>query len=68
MSDTVKLEVGMAVSYIADSTNESLIDTGISRAEWDAMSEKERKEILNDYAAAEIEKHVDVWVSVANKE
>lgn len=64
MSDNVHLRVGMAVNYIANSKTECVVDSGISRAEWDAMSEEERQEVLAEFAEGEIENHVETWAEV----
>jgi hypothetical protein len=54
----------MAVNYIANSKTECVVDSGISRAEWDAMSEEERQEVLAEFAEGEIENHVETWAEV----
>ena len=60
---TVKLNVGMQVGYIANSTREYEIDTEIPRSKWDAMSEEERESVLNEYAQAEIDDTVSAWAN-----
>lgn len=68
MSDTVKLRVGMEVNYIAGSTQEDVVDTGITRSEWNAMTEEQRDKIREDYAEIEVSNHVDAWAIVVDDE
>lgn len=58
---TVKLNVGMQVGYIANSTRECEVDTGIPRSEWDAMTQEKRDEICNEYAQGEVDDAVSAW-------
>lgn len=64
MNDKVKIRVGMEVNYIAGSTQESVVETEFTRAEWDAMSEEEREKILEDWAETEVSNHVNAWAIV----
>lgn len=68
MSDNVQLRVGMSVNYIANSQTECVMDSGISRADWNAMSEEERQEVLSEFAEGEIANHVEAWAEVAGEE
>jgi hypothetical protein len=61
---TVKLNVGMQVGYIANSTREYVVDTGITRSEWDAMPEDERNQIRDDYAQGAIDETVSAWAEL----
>lgn len=65
MSDTVKIRVGMGVHYIAGSNQENVVDSGIPRAEWDAMPEEDRQQILDGLMDTEIANNVDVWAHPA---
>lgn len=58
---TVKLNVGIQVGYIANSTRESEIDTEIPQSEWNAMTQEERDKICEEYAEAEIDDTVSAW-------
>ncbi|MCO6011554.1 hypothetical protein NE236_42045 [Actinoallomurus purpureus] len=60
---TVKLNVGLQVGYIANSTREYEIDTEIPRSEWDAMSEEEREKVLDEYAQGAIDDTVSAWAN-----
>lgn len=60
---TVKLNVGMQVSYIAGSTQECEVDTEIPRSKWDAMTQDERDKICEEYAQGEIDDHVSAWAN-----
>ena len=64
MSDNVQIRVGMSVNYISASKTEVVVDSGISRADWDAMSEEARQEVLSEFAEGEIENHVEAWAEV----
>jgi hypothetical protein len=59
--ETVKLNVGMQVGYIANSTRECEVDTGISLSEWKAMSDEAREKVCEEYAQAEIDDTVSAW-------
>jgi hypothetical protein len=60
---TIKLNVGIEVGYIANSTREYVADTGIPRSHWDAMTQDERDEICEQYAQGEIDDTVSAWAS-----
>lgn len=60
---TVKLNVGIQVGYIANSTREYEVDTKIPRSEWDAMTEDERDKICEEYAQGEIDDTVSAWAN-----
>ncbi len=60
--DVVRIRVGIAVSYIAGSKREDIME--VPRAEWDAMTEKERQDYLEGLAQDEIDNAVDAWAVV----
>ena len=64
--DVVRIKVGMAVSYIAASKREDIIE--VPRAEWDAMNEKERQDYLEGLAQDEIDNSVDAWAVVVGED
>lgn len=68
MSDNIQIRVGMSVNYIANSKSECVVDSGISRADWAAMSDEDRQEILSEFAEGEIENHVEAWAEVEGEE
>ena len=59
--ETVKIRVGMNVNYAIGTTNEEEIDTGYTRAEWDALSEKDRDEEMRAYVDEHVANHLDSW-------
>lgn len=59
--ETVKLNVGIQVGYIANSTSEYEVDTKIPRSEWDAMTEEEQDKICEEYAHGRIDDTVSAW-------
>lgn len=48
MSDTVKIKVSMSVGYAIGTDYDEVIDTEISRAEWDAMTSEEREKFCEE--------------------
>jgi hypothetical protein len=60
---TIKLNVGIQVGYIPNSTREYEIDTEIPRSEWDAMTQEERDKVCEDYAQSEIDDIVSAWAN-----
>jgi hypothetical protein len=58
---TVKLNVGMQVGYIANSTREDVIDTKIPRSEWEAMTPEEQNKVCEEYAQGAIDDTVSAW-------
>jgi hypothetical protein len=58
---TVKLNVGMQVGYIANSTREVEVDTEIPRSKWDAMTQEERDKICEEFCDGEIGEQVSAW-------
>jgi hypothetical protein len=61
--DTVKLNVGIEVGYIANSTRECIVDTKIPRSKWDAMPQEERDKICEEYAQGEIDDNISAWAN-----
>lgn len=59
--ETVKIRVGMSVNYAIGTDNEEEIDTGYTRAEWDALDEKERDEEMCQYVDEHVSNHLDSW-------
>jgi len=58
----VRIKVGMSVDYIARSQREKV--TEIPRAEWDEMTEDERRGLLDDLAEEFAADHVQSWACV----
>lgn len=63
MSDNIKIRVGMEVGYIAGSTREDVIE-GPPRTEWEAMTDAEREQYLEDIAREEVANTVSAWAVV----
>lgn len=66
MADTVKIKVGIAVNYIANSDRDYVVE--YDRAKWDAMSEAEREALLEEFAQGEIDDHVEAYACLAEDE
>jgi len=61
--DAVRIKVGMSVDSIgARSQREKVIE--IPRAEWDEMTEDERRSLLDDLAEEFAADHVQSWACV----
>lgn len=59
--ETVKIRVGMSVNYAIGTTREDEIDTGYTRAEWNAMSEKDRDAEMQGHVDTHVANHLDAW-------
>lgn len=59
--ETVKITVGMSVNYAIGTTHEEEIDTGYTRAEWDALDEKDRDAEMQAYVDEHVNNHLDAW-------
>lgn len=58
MSDTVKLRLYSEISDIAGSGDELIVDTKISRDEWDAMTQEERDKVGDQHWTGYIDNRV----------
>ncbi|MEV0236899.1 hypothetical protein [Nonomuraea sp. NPDC050786] len=58
MSDTVKLRIWSEVANTRDSFDEEVVDTGISRTDWDAMPEDEKREVGEEWFDGHIENRI----------
>jgi hypothetical protein len=58
-SDMIRIKTGISVNWVAGSTREDSIE--IPRAEWEAKTEAEREDYLNDVTSTLIANGVDVW-------
>lgn len=61
MTDTIRIKVGVEYSFTTASS-ESVFE--VDRAEWEAMSDDEREQALNDYATGELENSVSAYAYV----
>lgn len=59
--ETVKVVIGMSVNYAIDSECEETVDTGYTRAEWDALPEDKRDEEMRAYVEGHVSNHLDSW-------
>jgi hypothetical protein len=59
--DNVKIVVGMSVNYAINTTNEDVVDTGYTRAEWDALDDESRDEEMRLYVEEHVSSHLDSW-------
>ena len=65
MSDTIRIKAGVACSFTT-ATSESVYE--VDRAEWEAMSEQEQQQRLDDYAQGELENSVNAYAYVEEDE
>lgn len=61
--DRIKIRVGINVHHAANATYEDVIE-GPTRAEWDAMSGKERDEYLEDTAEVVLSNQISYYANV----
>jgi len=61
-SDVIRIKVGIAVSYIANSKREYVEE--IPRAEWDAMTPEQRDALLDELAESQVADYVESWAQV----
>jgi hypothetical protein len=64
--DMIRIKTGISVNWVAGSTREDFIE--IPRAEWEAKTEAEREDYLNDVTSTLIANGVDVWAYVEEDE
>lgn len=65
---TIKIELGMSVGYIANSTREETFDTEIPVSEWEAMTEEEREERLQTELDVFVGNNLDAWANVVEED
>ena len=65
MSDTIRIKAGVECSFTT-ATSESVYE--VDRAEWEAMSEQEQQQRLDDYAQGELENSVNAYAYVEEDE
>jgi len=65
-SDMIRIKVGMAVSYIANSTREYTAE--VPREEWEAMTEEEQAAYLDGLAQDEIDNYAEAWAILEEDE
>ena len=63
--DVIRIKIGMSVNYVANSTREYTDE--VPRAEWEAMTEKQREDYLQDSIDTEVSNHVDCWAYVEDE-
>lgn len=62
MRDMIRIKTGISVNWVAGSTREDFIE--MPRTEWEAMTEAEREDYLNDVTSTLIANSVEAWAYV----
>ena len=65
MSDTIRIKAGVECSFTTAST-ESVYE--VDRAEWEAMTDEQREQALNEYAEGELSNSVNAYAYVMEDE
>lgn len=63
MDDRIKIRVHIGVSFAANADHEEIVP-GPTRAEWDAMSERERNAYLEETAQDTLSNYLDLTAYV----
>lgn len=64
--DVIRIEVGSSDSSIAGSSRSEVVE--FPRAEWDAMTEGQREEMLDSWRQTEIDDRFEAWATVVDEE
>jgi hypothetical protein len=60
--NTIRIKVGMSVSYIVGSQREDVIE--YPRDEWEAMNSEEREAELGNLAQSYVADYLDSWAQI----
>jgi len=64
--DVVRIKVGVSMRAVHNSTQEDILE--VPRSEWDAMTDKEREEYLDQAAQDHLANEVEAYAYVAEDE
>ena len=59
--ETIKLRVGMSVSYAANAAYEDVIDTGIARSDWEKLTPYQKLKEREMFARDLVNDHLESW-------